>query len=247
MEKIHLLIVEDDPIIAVDLEDRLKEMGYNVIGIVDRGEQVPAFFEQPQAPDMLLLDIQLKGEWTGIDTARNIQKTHNIPIIFLTSNSDEATFKEAKQVHPQAFLTKPYRGRDLKHAIELAISQFAQQEGAVDKIQEDNNTILLNDRLFIKVKDRMVRLFWKDILWLEADNYYCKIATKEKEFLVTKTLKKFGEQLAGRNQFMRIHRSFIINLLEVEEIGELYIYINKKKIPISRTYKEDMLKRLLKS
>ena len=188
MESIRILVVEDDPIIAADLQDRLTESGYTVLGPVAAGEDALSFVEQDNLPDLVLMDIQLEGEWDGIETTRRIRLKHDMPIIFLTSNSDDATFRQASQANPQAFLSKPFRGRDLKHAIELAIRQSAGKEEPAKKEPAEENAYLLKDRLFIKGKDRMVRLFFKDILWVAADDYYCKVFTKEKEYLVTQTL-----------------------------------------------------------
>ncbi len=245
MEKPTILIVEDDPIIAADLQDRLEEMGYRVLGPVARGEDAPAFFNRNIPPDLVIMDVQLEGEWDGIETVRRIQEKHDVPIIFLTSNSDDATFSEAKSTKPMAFLSKPFRGRDLKHAIELAISQSVvkKKETAAGEATEEN-TFLFKDRLFIKMKDRMIRLFFKDILWVEADDYYCKVVTKDKEFLVTQTLKKFGEELAGVPELMRVHRSFIVNLSHVEAIGELNLHVGKGRIPFSKTFKDELMIRL---
>lgn len=243
MNTINILIVEDDPIISADLQDRLEEMGYFVLGQVAMGEDAPRFFDQATPPDLVLMDIQLEGPWDGIETARRILEKHNPLLIFLTSNSDDVSFDAAKQVKPQAFLSKPFRGRDLKHAIELAISQSAQKEVVVEPAPE-GNAFLLKDRVFIKVKNRMVRLFFKDILWVEADDYYCKVVTGGKSYLVTQTLKKFGEELVGVPDLMRVHRSYIVNLAHVEEIGELHLTIGKERIPFSRTFKDELMARL---
>lgn len=236
-----ILIVEDDPIIAADLEDRLSEMGFGILGPVATGEDALSFFDRQPIPNLVLLDIQLEGKWDGIETARHIRQKHGLPIVFLTSNSDDATFAQAQKTSPQAFLSKPFRGRDLKHAIELALSHFAKNENA-DEPSE--NAFILRDRLFIKVKDRMVRLFINDVLWIEADDYYCKVITREKQILVTMTLKKFGEELEGIPELMRVHRSYIVNLAHVESIGELYLHIGKNDIPVSRNLREKMLSRL---
>ncbi|HFA50331.1 MAG TPA: response regulator transcription factor [Bacteroidetes bacterium] len=241
MGKINILIVEDDPIIAADLEDRLSEMGFGIMGPIASGEDALPFFNQKPFPDLALLDIQLEGEWDGIETARRIRQKQGLPIIFLTSNSDDATFAQAQKTKPQAFLSKPYRGRDLKHAIELALSHFIKKESTAEPA---DNAYLLNDRLFIKVKQRMQRLFFKDILWIEADDYYCKIITREKEILVTKTLKKFSEDISAKPEFLRVHRSYIVNLSHIEAIGELYLHIGKNKIPVSRNLREELLARL---
>ena len=244
MHTTNILIVEDDPIIAADLQDRLEEMGYHVLGPVAAGEDAPAFFAQPISPDLVIMDVHLEGEWDGIETTRRILEKHQVPIIFLTSNSDDATFAAAKQVKPQAFLSKPFRGRDLKHAIELAIEKAAAKNQTTPGAPAEDNAFLLKDRLFIKVKDRMVRLFFKDILWVEADDYYCKVVTAAASFLVTKTLKKFSDEFGGMPEFMRIHRSYIVNLQHVEEIGELYLHVGKGRIPYSKNYKEEIMAHL---
>ena len=241
MKTINIIIVEDDPIIAADLSDRLSEMGFGVLGPLAAGEDALPFFDQKPSPDLALLDIQLEGEWDGIETARHICEKKDLPIVFLTSNSDEATFGRAKQVNPQAFLSKPFRGRDLKHAIELALGHFMKNASAA---KAPDDAYLLNDRLFIKVKHHMQRLFFKDILWIEADDYYCKIIVREKELLVTKTLKKFSEDISGRPEFMRVHRSYIVNLSHIEEIGELYLHIGKNKIPVSKSIRGELMERL---
>lgn len=244
MEKPYILVVEDDPIIAADLQDRLEELGYGVLGPVAAGEEVLDCFEQEPYPDLVIMDIQLEGEWDGIETARRIRERHELPIIFLTSNSDDGTFKKAKAVNPQAFLSKPFRGRDLVHSIELAIQQSAKPPKAEAVPAEPGNSFLLKDRLFIKSKDRMVRLFFKDIRWVEADDYYCRIYTEGKAFLVSKTLKKFSEDLAVRPEFVRVHRSYIVNIEHIEEIGELHLHIGNGKIPLSRSMREELLAKL---
>jgi len=244
METISILVVEDEPIIAADLEDRLTESGYTVLGPVASGEEALLFFDQANLPDLVLMDIELEGEWDGIETTRRIRLQHDVPLIFLTSNSDDKTFREASQAGPQAFLSKPFRGRDLKHAIELAIQQAARKEQPTKSKAVEENAYLMKDRLFIKVKDRMVRLFFKDILWVAAEDYYCKVFTKDKEYLVTQTLKKFGEELSSVPEIMRVHRSYMVNLAHVEAIGDLYLHIEKQRIPFSRSAKEELLNRL---
>ena len=246
MEKIRILIVEDDPIIAADLQDRLSDMGYAVLGPEASGEEAIRRLDGNSPPDLLLMDIQLEGEWDGIETARKMREKLRLPLIFLTSNSDDATFLKAKAIQPDAFLSKPFRGRDLKHAIELAIAQSAREDRPPSD-EDNNNTYLLKDRLFIKAKGRMVRLFFRDILWVEADDYYCRVVSREKEFLVTQTLGKFSETFEAMPSYMRVHRSFLVNLEHVEEIGELYLHIGKKQIPFSKSSRDELMKRLRSS
>lgn len=245
MKNIRVLVVEDEPVIAADLEDRLTEMGFEVAKSCDTGEEALQFL-QGGATDLVLMDIQLDGKLDGIETARKIRESNNLPIIFLTSNADEATFTRAKTTLPAAFLTKPFRGKDLKHAIELAISTHAVSATPPPETAGGSTAYLFNDRLFVKVKDRMIRVFFSDILWLEADDYYCKLIMAEKEILIGHTLKQMGEVLSGVPQFMRVHRSFIVNLSNVEEFSEAYVYISKRQIPLSKTSKDELAARLQK-
>lgn len=246
MKSIRVLIVEDEPIIAADLEDRLMEMGYDVAPPCDSGEAALLFL-QKETVDLVLMDIQLSGKLDGIETAQKLLETNPLPVIYLTSNTDDATFARAKNTLPAAFLTKPFRGKDLMHAIELAISTAAKQRPSASETNHaDTSAYLFNDRLFVKVKDRMLRIFFQDILWLEADDYYCKLMTAEKEFLIGHTLKQMGEVLEHIPEFMRVHRSFIVNLANVEEIGEGYLLVKSRQIPLNKTSKDELYNRLQK-
>lgn len=244
MDNIRILIVEDEPIIAADLADRLAEMGYDVAGQCSSGEEalelVPGV-----SPDLILMDIHLEGAMDGIETATRMNLKQNIPIIFLTSNSDDGTFTRAKTTMPAAFLSKPFRGKDLKHAIDLAISRASKKPPPAPSSPEPTEqTYLFQDRIFIKSKDRLIRLFLHDILWLEADDYYCRLVMPGKEILITQTLKQIGETLAEVPGLMRIHRSYIVNLAHVEEIGDISVRIGNKQIPINKTSRNDIIARL---
>lgn len=245
MKKIRVLIVEDEPIIAADLADRLSDMGYEVVQECSSGSEVLAFFQNEEA-DLVLMDINIDGPMDGIETAQKLLEIRSLPLIYLTSNTDESTFARAKSTAPAAFLTKPFRGKDLKHAIELAITRSASKPVLESPATELSDTNLFKDRLFIKVKDRMIRIFLSEILWLEADDYYCKLVTQEKEFLITQPLKQMGEFLAAVPEFMRIHRSFMVNLSHVEEIGDGFVSIQKKQIPLNKSSKEELTTRLQK-
>ena len=120
---IKILIVEDEMIIAANTSLQLTNLGYEVSGIVSRGEDALLHIKE-NLPDIVLLDIQLKGELDGIETAHQMQKDFNIPIIYLTSNVDEAHFERAKRTNPYAFISKPFKKLDLQHAIELTANRI---------------------------------------------------------------------------------------------------------------------------
>lgn len=243
MKKKRVLIIEDEPIIAADLQDRLTDLGYEVMANVCSGEE--ALEEVRYAtPDLILMDVHLSGTLDGVETALRIRETINAPLIFLTSNSDEATFQRARQAKPLAFISKPFRGRDLAHAIELAIGRASPDQpsaAAADYPVREDSTRATKDRLFIKVKERLIRLMLSDILYLEADDYYCKVYTEDNDYLATKTLKKLSEQLPPEAPFFRCHRSYVVNLDRITEIGDLYVFFGKRKVPLSRSKRAEIL------
>jgi len=123
MPKYRILIVEDESIVAMDLKQRLIAMDYEVTATVSNGaaaiEKVSSYQH-----DLVLMDIQIKGDIDGIETARKIQEQFDIPFVFLTANSDTATVERAKNTGPLAYILKPFEDRDLRTTIEIALYRF---------------------------------------------------------------------------------------------------------------------------
>jgi signal transduction histidine kinase len=116
----RILIVEDERIVARDLAATLVEFGYAVVDVVARGEDAIAR-SRVHRPDVILMDIRLAGAMDGIEAAARIRAEHDAAIIFLTAHTDEQTLQRAKHTEPLAYLVKPFRGADLRCAIEIAI------------------------------------------------------------------------------------------------------------------------------
>lgn len=246
MSKIKVLIVEDDIIIASDIAATLTKEDYEPIDIIESGDEVINAVQQLE-PDIVLMDIRLDGKMDGIEAARLIHKQLPRPVIFLTANTDEATFNRAKSAHPYAFLKKPFDRTDLKYAIELAMERFADTHTLVHQNsyseKEEAKNFVLKDRIFIKIKEKFLKIHLEEILWIKAEGNYCEITCITKNYLVGINLKTFEERLS-MNEFMRVHRSYIVNLSKVDEIGEIYLSINRKEIPYSKEYKEEILQHL---
>jgi DNA-binding LytR/AlgR family response regulator len=249
---IKILVVEDEMIIGAKISMHLTTLGYEVTGIIPRGEEAIRHVED-NTPDIVLMDINLKGTLDGIETATLMQKHADIPIIYLTANTDDATFHRAKPTRPYAFISKPFKQLDLQRAIELTISRMAElqtgkievQEPTLDKADNDANnaTFILSDRIFVKHKEKMVKVFIEDILYLEADRNYSKIFTKNKEYLLATTLKIMEDKLPI-HQFARVHRSFLVNVKQIDEVAENHVILNSKAIPLSISMRADLLKRI---
>ena len=156
---IKILIVEDEMIIAAKTSMQLTELGYQVTGIVSRGDEAITHVKENK-PDLTLLDIHLKGSMDGIETAKQLRKISDTAIIFLTANGDEDTFNRAKEVRPAAFISKPCKKLQLQRTIELAICRMAsEEEPPEDAFSSSDSPVILNDRIFVRHRERMIKIF----------------------------------------------------------------------------------------
>jgi hypothetical protein len=135
MHQIKVLIVEDEAIVAVDIARRLERLGYFVIDILVAGEDAVRLIEQLQAddpaqlPDLVLMDIVLQGDVDGIEATHLIRSNYNIPVVYLTANADENTLQRAKLTNPFGYILKPFKERELRATIEIALARHqAEQE-----------------------------------------------------------------------------------------------------------------------
>ncbi len=124
MEDSTILVVEDDPVIAMLIRQRLEKMNYSVLATLATGEEAVNSALEHQ-PDLILMDIMLEGEMDGITAAEIINSHSEIPIVFLTSFSDEAVLGKAKTVHPAGYILKPFTDSTLRTTIEIALSNNA--------------------------------------------------------------------------------------------------------------------------
>ncbi len=235
-----ILIVEDEMIIAANISMQLTNLGYEVIGIIPRGEEVLPYIKQ-QLPDIILMDINLKGELDGIDLAQLIYTQFKLPIIFLTANSDEGSFNRVKAVNLYAFITKPFKKLDLQRAIELTVNRInSEKNEQLTNTLEEEKPFVLDDCIFVRGNNKMIKILLNDILFIEAERNYCKIKCKNKDHLLVTTLKELEEKLT-KNTFLRVHRSFIINLAHIDEIASSHVVIDEITIPISADSKKQLL------
>ncbi len=123
MEKAKILIVEDEAVLAFCIESSLKEMGFLADEAVPSGEEAIIKIEN-ERPDLVLMDIMLKGKMDGIDTAGEIRSKFNVPVIYLTAYADKSILERAKLTEPFGYLVKPFKDRELKSVIEIALYKF---------------------------------------------------------------------------------------------------------------------------
>lgn len=156
MNKTKILIVEDETIVALDIENVLEDLGYMVTDSVDNHDDAILSVKE-HVPDIILMDINLENSKNGIETARSIQKIKDIGIIYLTAFADEKTIENALETNPLGYITKPFKETDLKTSIILALhkSNKMKYENIVlnneyIKLNEDFYFDMINENLYLK-------------------------------------------------------------------------------------------------
>ncbi|MEH2382914.1 MAG: EAL domain-containing protein [Nostoc sp.] len=140
MSKVNILIVEDEFIVAMDIKKRLENFGYSVLGVVDSGEEAIEKAAD-NSLDLVLMDIILKGNMDGIESAQIIHNIFNIPVIYLTVDDDEKTLERAKVTDPFGYIIKPFKEKELKFNIEISLSKHEIQK-KLKQSEQWLNTIL---------------------------------------------------------------------------------------------------------
>ncbi|MEI7670196.1 MAG: response regulator, partial [Pseudomonadota bacterium] len=207
MLRVKIGVVEDEMIIAATIISTLKKLKYSVAEPASNYAAALEMIEREQ-PHLLLLDINLGGQKDGIDVAEYARAHYNLPIIFLTANSDIATVQRAKLVKPNAYLLKPFTKDDLFASIEIAISNY----------YENYNEGSKKENLLIRTGYDYVSLKIRDIVFIESnDNYVSVQLISGKPFVTRSTLSEMLKKLP-ENDFTRINRSVIINHSFIKKI-----------------------------
>ena len=117
-QNIRILIAEDESIVAIDLKKTLENWGYEVSDIVRTGEKAVQTATE-NIPDLILMDIMLEGEMTGIEAAREIRNQRDIPVIYLTAYANQSTLEQAKLTQPVGYILKPFNFADFEVVFEI--------------------------------------------------------------------------------------------------------------------------------
>ena len=237
MSSYNVLIVEDDADIAASLSEMLEILNHKVVGIAPSFQDAINLLNDKDV-EIALLDIQLKGDKNGIDVAEKLKAEYKLPFIFTTAYADKETIEKAAQHSPYGYIVKPYRMKEINAGIEIAV----QNHKNIQEFKEGEG-IFNQQSLFIKVNTRLVRIDMKDILYVEAKGDYTVFKTEDKGYVVNSTFKNAEEKL-DQNQFVRVHRSYIVNIDKIVDIEENNLLINDQIIPVSRGQKPNLLKRL---
>lgn len=248
MEKIKIFIVEDESIVAKDIQNSLVRLGYEVLGIANNGADAIEKVVELE-PDLVLMDIMIKGNLTGIEASEKIKEQINVPVIFLTAYADEGTLSRAKVTEPYGYILKPFKEIDLHSNIEMAIYKH-RKDAALLKERDFLYSLVENkdegsDMLFVKANGKLVKVHLKDIYYVEALKDYVTINTLYARYTVHSTMKEIDKKL-GNTEFARIHRSFIARLDKIQSIDSQNVILedDKKVIPVGGAYKDELIQKL---
>jgi len=239
MALLKIGVVEDELVIARTILGTLDELGYSHCGpAISYTEALEML--GGNKPDLLLLDIQLSGKKDGIDVAQKVNELYQIPFIFLTANSDPETIDRAKKVKPHAYIVKPFSKEELFAAIEIAFSNFS--ENRTGTKPEEVTSWRSKDFIFVKDGYVFRKIFFNEIIYLESDaNYVTVHLGPEKKVVVRSTINDFIGQV-NQQIFVRVHRSYSVNINKIEDIFPTEISIGGFRVPIGKSYKETLFR-----
>ena len=232
MEKLKIFIVEDDYIHLSRLEMLLEELGYTLIGSADNADDaIKAMLTTP--PDVLLVDIQIKGAMTGIELVNKLKVSLALPAIYTTSFKNKEIIEKAIETHPSAYLVKPYDKGNLQAAIELAVFNFKK------------NGEIATSHLYLKENNVLHKVVKEEIIYIEVKDKNCWVYTTTNEIKPRISLQEIKEKLS-EDQFIQVHKSFIVNIKHIENVNLTAntIAVDNNNIPIGRVYKQDFIQLL---
>ncbi|PIQ49530.1 MAG: two-component system response regulator [Cytophagales bacterium CG12_big_fil_rev_8_21_14_0_65_40_12] len=232
----RILIVEDEPFIAENLQEMLGIFGYENTEIANSANQAIKAIKTSR-PELVLLDVKIKGDQDGIELGGIIHDQYKVPFVYITSYSDKETVNRAKHTQPLGFIVKPFTKDDVYAAIEVAL--FNKNRIAVNSgfnLFETNPTTYNNDSIFIKRKTLLEKVKYSDLIWIEADgNHITLHASENRDFTVRKSLKEITDKLP-KDRFLRVHKSFVVQVDAVTAIDTNHVHLGEMKIPIGRSY-----------
>lgn len=247
MNKTKVIIVEDESIVAKDIQNILKNLGYIIPAVVSSGDKALDEVEKHQ-PDLVLMDIMLKGDMSGIQAAEIIRERFDIPVVFLTAYADESTIEKAKSAIPYGYIIKPFKEKELETTIEMAINKHL-SDMEMKKERDLLHSIVLDkdskDSIFVRADYRLNKVKFNDIYFVEALKDYVVINTSDNIYTTHTTMKEMMRILPEK-EFVRVHRSYIVRLDKIFSIKypDLVIEGKMKVIPIGGLYRKELFSRL---
>ncbi len=238
---IRILIVEDEVSYQLDLEMMLDEMEYNVIGIVDNSEDAMEVIHS-QKPDLVLMDIDIKGKLTGLEIG---EKTAHlgIPFIYITNHNNREMYEKAKVSNLASYMVKPVNPITFESTLDAVAQKIIDEQKNQDFLNNKGINLDTQNKLLIKHNKLYHLVQFKDILYVEASDGYTYVHLKHKSLISNLRLTDL-EQLLPPDKFIKTHRSYLMNIQfckAIDPADNVIIMENNKQIPISRAMKKKIM------
>ena len=225
--KMNVVIVDDEPMARSFLEKYCEKNGnLYVVGSFPSADSALEFLRLNEV-DILFLDVEMPGS-TGFQL---LDQLLYLPKIILTSSKTDYAF-DAFQYNVADYLKKPF-----------TYNRFQESVSKVTEKDVSIKTDVKHEDIFIKSEGKFTRLNYRDILYIESVGDYVKYITASKQYLTHSTLKAVEEKM-NREHFMKVHRSYIVNLHKIKDIQDYSLVIEGKVIPISKVHKPDIMQRI---
>ncbi len=216
-----VFIVEDEQDLADNMAAILRSSGFDVVGKEDSGEIAIRKIQQSK-PDLILMDIMLKGEMDGIELTQKIREKSTVPIIFTTAYYEQMYLERVSDINYDSFILKPITKDVLITTITLAFLK-------VKRKKVEKNILNIRDKGFLVPIDE------DDIIMLKADGLYTRIYTTTRQYVIRDILKDVIGKLSEK-KFIRIHKSYLVNLDYVTAFNAKEVTIANYIVPIRRGY-----------
>jgi len=247
--KYRILIVEDNLAFAISMEEKLHEWDHDVIGIIDNGNEAIETI-QKENPDIILMDINIKGDFNGIEVAHSVKELDS-SIIFVTGEKDENIFNAATNTKGISYLVKPFDMLSLRGAVELATINKVQKaikpndsmqieiQSSIDASTSDTK------KLYFRKKKELIQIDLIDLNWMESDRNYCDLYTKDQRFTIRISLRRLQE-LLPTDKFIKVHKRFIVRLDAIDKVvlSKNQIHIGENIIFLGRKFRTEFLDRI---
>lgn len=224
-----VLIVEDDLSFALEVEMLLNQLSYQVVGIAGSSEDAILKINKEQ-PDVILIDIYIKGEINGVELAASISKD-DIHIVYMTAAKTIDLYEQAKTTNPIAFLIKPFDLLSLRSILERI---------AYDLIKDDKELPQNGSKsIFLKNSKNIDKVYINDIFYINSVGNYCYIFTKNRKYVLKNSLKKLSDRF-NAEVFLKVHRAYLVNKTHIDEVAKNFssFKINGENIPVGGKFKD---------
>lgn len=237
MKTTRVLIVEDNSLVAEEIAITLKKHSLEISGICSSGEDALKAFREKE-PDLVLMDIELDGAMDGIETASEIMKHRSVPIIYLTDHVDDKNVKRSLNTNPANYLPKPYDEAGLIRAIQIAF------HNATTSSINQSPAATREDTFLLTASQQFERVYYKDVLYLKAARSYCDVVTDQNTYTVCNSMNHVQEEHFRSPQFIRVHRSYVVNSKRITKVVGNVIYLNEAEINMGKEYRDDLMNSL---